>query len=245
MEHESFTELVDLLRPKVSIPKRAKLKALITQHVNYIEENILRDIDSTTKYSLALDVWSSPFRQSFLGVTIYFIDKNWEFKEELLAFKPLLQKHTGWEMANIVYSLLKKYKITSRLLVVTADNAASNNKLRQFLSTLLKEKEGIDWNYKQGTIRCLAHVIQLSLGAVFSSLKVSEAEELDFTSITQATLPTISSHVSWANTINKVCYLFFIYLFHILYNYNNKFTYIHHFFFIVFITSFITTMFTV
>ena len=63
------------------------------------------------------------------------------------------------------------HNITNQLLTITADNAKNNGKLRKQLQKLL-QKKNIVWNHQQGTIRCMAHTIQLAVKEFFSFLKI-------------------------------------------------------------------------
>jgi len=70
------------------------------------------------------------------------------------------------------------------LLVITTDDASSNYSMTRELQSTL-EASGIEWPALRDHIPCMAHVIQLALGAFMSSLGVKgrtkswEAHERD------------------------------------------------------------------
>jgi len=68
--------------------------------------------------------------------------------------------------------VLDRFELTNgRLLGITTDNASSNYlMIRELQSTL--EASGIEWPALRNHIPCMAHVIQLALGAFMSSLGV-------------------------------------------------------------------------
>ena len=148
----SFQRLVELLQPGTVIPGHSKIRDICYSHVAEIEASLIDELPVTALISLALDVWTSQHQQSFLGVQMYFITDDWQYRECLLGFKPLVNSHTGWEMANVVHSLLVKHKLCKWLLTVTADNAASNGTMWQNLSIILKWEENVVWNCQEGTI---------------------------------------------------------------------------------------------
>ncbi len=76
-----------------------------------------------------------------MSVTGYFIDKNWKYREVLLAFQSLSGAHTGEMMVNIVVDILKKYNLENRLLAITTDNASNNEKMRKDIKNVLKDIE--------------------------------------------------------------------------------------------------------
>jgi hypothetical protein len=82
-------------------------------------------------------------------------------------------------------NVLDRFELTDgRLLGNTMDNASSNNSMRRELQSTL-EASGIEWPALRNHIPCMAHVIQLTLGAFMSSLGVKgltkswEAHERD------------------------------------------------------------------
>lgn len=193
-----------MLRSTVKVPGRTKMRTLCEAHVAVVEASMMFDLPSNARFSLALDAWTSKHHQSFLGVSAYYIDKDWGFQEVLLGFKPLLNEHTGQEMAKVVSTLLMKYSIGHRLLAITADNAPSNGTLRRCLAENLRTHHGIEWNYEEGYVRCMAHVVQLVLDAIFRVLKVDSNTETTEDQRPSTQVYEVSPVISYPNTIKKV-----------------------------------------
>src|SRR5882757_8173309 len=83
------------------------------------------------------------------------------------------QRPTYWSKAGrTLKDMLHRFELTNgRLLGIMMDNASSNySKTRKLQSTL--EASGIGWPALRNHIPCMAHVIQLALGAFMSSLGV-------------------------------------------------------------------------
>ena len=94
-------------------------------------------------------------------------------------------QHTGARLAGHFKETLDCFEQTDgRLLGITTDNASSNYSMSRELQTTL-EASGIEWPALRNHIPCMAHVIQLALGAFMSSLGVKgctrswEAHERD------------------------------------------------------------------
>jgi len=47
------------------------------------QQTVLQQLPSNAKLSIALDCWTSPFRQAFMAVTGYFLDSEWNYREIL------------------------------------------------------------------------------------------------------------------------------------------------------------------
>jgi len=68
--------------------------------------------------------------------------------------------------------VLDRFEITNgRLLGITTDNASSKYSMTRELQSTL-EASGIEWLALRNHIPCMAHVIQLALGAFMGSLGV-------------------------------------------------------------------------
>jgi hypothetical protein len=81
--------------------------------------------------------------------------------------------------------VLDRFELTdSRLIGITTDNASSNYSMTRELQLRL-DASGIEWPALRNHVPCMAHVIQLALGAFMSSLSIKgrpkswEAHERD------------------------------------------------------------------
>ena len=166
IEHEAFRDMLKLRRPSVNIPGRTHLAKLIEKHSSEVKERLLDDLPEKRKVSIALDCWTSPNGLGIMAVLCYYVTDDWKLVEKLISFETLTGKHSGKSMANIVIQALKKYSLTGRLLAATADNAHPNNTLRRSLRIEL----GVTWSSERGTIRCLAHVVQLCVTSFLNAL---------------------------------------------------------------------------
>jgi len=73
--------------------------------------------------------------------------------------------------------VLDHFELTEgRLLGITSDDASSNYMLTRELQSTL-EASGIEWPALRNHIPCMAHVIQLALGAFMSYLSVKDCNK--------------------------------------------------------------------
>jgi len=81
-------------------------------------------------------------------------------------------QNTGTWLAVQLKDVLDRFELTdSRLLGITTDNLSGNYSMTRELQSTL-EASGIEWPALRNHIPCMAHVIQLALGAFMSSLSV-------------------------------------------------------------------------
>ena len=132
-ENLQFQHLVRMLSDEATIPSATYIRQQLENWVQFIEEHILDDLPAGAKISLAIDCWSSPHCLAFMAINGYFIDKNWQYHEVLLGFKPLTGTHSSINLAQVLETVLHKYDIAYRILVIITDNASNNRILTQEL----------------------------------------------------------------------------------------------------------------
>jgi len=93
----------------------------------------------------------------------------------LIGFEEISRSHTGVNMAGIINDILARYGIQDRNLHFTTNTATNNWTLTPALnnawSLLL-----VEWCQVQNDIPCMAHVVQLILGAFMSLTKVKSRD---------------------------------------------------------------------
>ena len=78
------------------------------------------------RFSITCDMWkASAKKQSYIVVTLHWIDEAWRLKNIVLDFKYVPLRHTGENMKSIVMDSLKEYHLSHRGLCVTTDGAAN------------------------------------------------------------------------------------------------------------------------
>jgi hypothetical protein len=204
VESDEFKDLLQFCRPSIKLPGRTQLKSLITERASQVRRQILQELPKDRKLSLAVDCWSSPNHLAFFAILGYFITNDWEYKEVLLAYHPLHGKHSGKSLANLVAQTLREYEVHDRLLALTADNASNNDTLRKELARELL-KDGVTWNKDAGTIRCMAHVIQLAVNRFLGTLKSVAKNDTVDRHLSESRLAKIDTKtISFRNTFAKV-----------------------------------------
>lgn len=124
--------------------------------------------ESLSIIHLAVDVWSSPNRKSFLAIVAHFVDNSSILRKALIALPCLLGKHGGDEQAEALWRVLQDYNSAGRIGYIVGDDHGSNDKLLRRLATKL---QGLDFSVQfdplQHRIRCHGHVLNLAAQAFF------------------------------------------------------------------------------
>ena len=146
----------------------------------------LRRLPANAKLSVAVDCWQSPNKISFMAIQGYFIDSDWRYREVLLGFEHVTDRHSGANLAKILKQALQdRYIPLQKIITVTADNAGNNGTLVQSLQEgLIEAVQLVRKELKMPTnqadlihIPCLSHVIQLSLKALVEEMKITAKNE--------------------------------------------------------------------
>jgi hypothetical protein len=213
IEHASFRSLLDYARiadSKLNIPSARTIRRLLDTSVEVQQREILNKLPDGCRISIALDCWTSPFKQAFMAITGYFIDQDWNYHEVLLGFEHLYGSHTGSNLSNTVIQILQHYKIADRVLSITTDNATNNNTMmigiQETVQSLLQSGSSIF------RVPCIAHVIQLCLQELLGKLKAvpeNDEAESEWSSKRNLDLQTKCSTRSIVNTLKKVSSILF------------------------------------
>ena len=172
----AFWRMFRYLNRKILIPSPSLIRRNLLVGYKAVVSAIIADIPAGVKVSIAADAWTSPNKLAFLAVLGYYVTDDWELKEVLLGFEQIKGAHTGMNLAMIIEEVLNRYQIADRLLGFTSDNASNNTTLSKALTSAL-ECLSIHWDCESYHIPCMAHVIQLILGAFMKELRIKIKDE--------------------------------------------------------------------
>lgn len=210
VENPVFQRLLNLLYSgsgALELPSAKTLRRRLRNAVTAQQESQLQDLPEDAKVSLALDCWTSPFQQAFMAITVYFIDKDWNYREMLLGFEPLHGPHTGINLSDVLHQLLKERGLLDRIFSVTTDNATNNETLIRALQDKLLSTGAIGSRESIVRVPCMAHVIQLCLKQLLGHIRAApkNKEVRTFWSDTQAiSLRDSANHRDVAHALAKV-----------------------------------------
>lgn len=95
---------------------------------------------------LSSDMWTSPNRLAFLGITAQWIDQSYNLRHCLLALSHVQFNHSGDNQASHMLNTIKEYGIEQNLGYYVGDNASSNDTCMRALSKSLHEEFKVGLN---------------------------------------------------------------------------------------------------
>ncbi|RKK07573.1 hypothetical protein BFJ66_g17047 [Fusarium oxysporum f. sp. cepae] len=148
----------------------------ITANFSLYQSQLKAKLQSVvSKVHISSDLWTSPHRHGVLAVCARWVDEDYQPRRSLLSLPEIRHSHSGEHQSRIIFSTLDIYDIANQLGCHTGDNAASNDTCLQHLSAMC-----INWDPKRHRIRCILHVINLSLQAfLFASSREALQAALD------------------------------------------------------------------
>lgn len=175
VEHQSFRRLMQYLNKMAPGLSRITITRDLLDLYKEMEPRVMEMLKQATstgaKIHLTLDAWSSGNNLPFLGITGHWMDTEFEHRRITLDFCHLTGSHNAENMATTVLETLQKYNLEEHIGAVTCDNAKVNDKMVRELQNLLPE-----WKHADFHVRCLAHVINIVVQKIITSLKAEVVE---------------------------------------------------------------------
>lgn len=151
IEHPSFLNMIETARNSQSKPMSRRQ---LMRHIEIKNEECLAGIkkllEKVPSLATTVDIWSSK-RYSFLAVVVTWLDSDFNRYLRLLACEPFANPHSGERIAAVLNSVHTQFGLTSRKLVGTTTDSASNN-LAAFekfglddMPLPLDDEEDLDW----------------------------------------------------------------------------------------------------
>lgn len=173
VDDKGFRGFVKALNPSYDLPNRQSIsKTQIPALYEQCLTNCKEIINSVGNVSLTTDCWTSMNNDSFMGVTIHFIDDNFKFQSMLLSCSTFNEAHTSNNLSEELRQITTNWKVEKKILLAVSDNAAN------IKSAILN---GRGWKF----FGCYAHTLNLI---------VQDALNLDVVKDVLSKIKTIVSH---------------------------------------------------
>ncbi|XP_072401153.1 E3 SUMO-protein ligase ZBED1-like [Diabrotica undecimpunctata] len=128
VEDPEFKKFIQMLNPNYNIPDRATISnSLIPQIYNNIKDVVLKKLSETDAVCLTTDGWTSINNQSFISITVHFIDDDngkQIFKSYLLDCIPLDERHTAKNVSDQLKIQADEWGLSNKIAGVISDNAS-------------------------------------------------------------------------------------------------------------------------
>jgi hypothetical protein len=195
--------MLQYLRFELKLLDRTFFDNMIKMRTMNMKKNILRDLKFRMKVSIVLNVWINMNHIAFLKIICYFMNRRFDYREILLSFKFLQDKHIEDRFAKTILKVLLKYDFIKRLLCVTMNNVFNNLFTRNHLEKKLKTLN-IYWNVVNDIVNCMTHVLQLTVTTFFFKLKILVINDEIAVRFDEKSFDDVKKNVSFENTLRKI-----------------------------------------
>lgn len=150
VENVEFKKFIYLLNPGYQLPSRKTVsKSILPQLYEKTREKVRNNLLNAKYISFTTDGWTSINNDSFIAVTVHFIDLEvCVLKTFLLGCFNVVESHTPVNLSLFLNNCFKDWNITEKVKVAVSDNAAN-----------ITSAIGMNQNWRH--IPCLAHTLNL------------------------------------------------------------------------------------
>lgn len=134
-------EYFRLISPNITFPKRFTLRRQVGQRYDELKIGVkeLLNAKCSSKMSFTVDGWISIANKFFYGITVHYIDNEWNYKSMVLNFIPSHGQHTGKDIAQIFKKCLIEFNLENKVQGITVDNASANTTFMYELSKIVPD----------------------------------------------------------------------------------------------------------
>ena len=163
VENKYFKEFLQKLNSKFQCPSCFALKDCITSEFDTKRGHIINFIKNIPSCcSFITDIWSSLKNEAFIGVTIHYINNEWELKHLTLEVYQIIGSHTGSAIYEFLNNLLVEFEIKKKIISITTDNGSNMVTACRLLKNDLKTYPDTS-NFIHCC--CICHILNLAVNA--------------------------------------------------------------------------------
>ena len=149
VEDKSFKHFVKMLNPNYTLPNRHSISK---QYIPALYEKRLREVKELVAQEaehvcLTTDCWTSRNNESFMAITIHFVDSNFSLQSILISCSLFNENHTSSNLSKQIQKTIDEWHLEGKIELAVSDNASN---IKNALG-LLKLKH----------LGCFAHTLNL------------------------------------------------------------------------------------
>ena len=125
LEANSFKRFVAALSEDYQIPSRKYFTEIILPEFYTKSQSKLKNILQSANFvSITVDSWTSNALDSYLSVTVHFIDHNTKLQNFLLGILSFPKKHSAFNIQNKLIEVVKLWDVDNKVVSAVHDNGA-------------------------------------------------------------------------------------------------------------------------
>lgn len=160
---DSFTRSFfnHISKPNFSMPSRNVMAKYVQEEFLKMRENLKKILSANnSKFAFTFDGWTSEGSTCHYGITVHYIDNEWNSVSAPLDLVAANGQHSGRFLAQLFFSTLTEFGIEKSVQGITMDNAPSNTTFIHALAAEM-EKHDIKFSAENQHFRCFCHMLNL------------------------------------------------------------------------------------
>lgn len=120
-----FTDFVKGLVPNWQPPSRRTLMRRLDAVFKSTLQKLSSKLTAATTLAITTDTWTSAATQSYVAVTVHFIDASFQLHSNCLTVRQAPLEHSGVNMARVIQDVCTEYNVMNKLVACASDNASN------------------------------------------------------------------------------------------------------------------------
>jgi hypothetical protein len=141
-ESEVLHRIFEYLDPRSTnaLMSRNTLKADVDKYFEIAKATSKERLSlARSRIHISYDLWTSPNHKAIIAIVAHWTAEDYEVKSALLAIREV-HGHSGENISNVVYPVMKEYDIHSRFGYFVGDNASNNDTSVEWLDQLMQDE---------------------------------------------------------------------------------------------------------
>lgn len=165
VEGKGFKDLMAFCEPGYNMPGRTFFTAKLETMQAKLKDSLKGALASTKFVAVTSDIWTSCTNDSYLSVTVHYIDDHWVLCNRVLAVMPIEDRHTGDNIMKWLLDVIAQYDLSpSKVSAIIHDNG----------SNMVAAAKKLEALHGWSSVRCVAHTIQLVVNVVLQSAGICD-----------------------------------------------------------------------
>lgn len=161
VDNEGFQSLMKIIAPLYPVPSRRTMTRLMDVQYETSKKRFMASLTEVDSYCLTCNNWTDNSQQSYLGVTIHYVNTEIKMKSGCIGVFPLHENHTAGYLEECLRSIMEDFNLDiSKISAIVTDRAA--NIKRAVRKIVGKEKH----------LFCFAHLLSHLVPDVINSMPI-------------------------------------------------------------------------
>ena len=117
-------KFLSIIKPGYQGPHRKTVRKRLVYLYQQRRKLIKEELSNVVSVSLTADIWKSPRRIYFMGLTCHYLNSSLENKSMVLSFRRFVGRHTGAKIRSFINSELKKMNLQHKVQSITTDSGS-------------------------------------------------------------------------------------------------------------------------